>query len=341
MKKLLLSLSIATFLFSCSSSDNNGDESKIDENLNTIAVEKSIDIEGATKKTGTPPASNGDLSFSTKASVANIEEGFFIEIDTQDDIDGAYIQLLDDKGNPTANYIDVPATSFISSNEVLTPNFGTGGSTTKTRKTDDDTDLIDIDFTIDLSPGEFCYFICIYNEETGFVSAPTEICVTVIDWGGNNDFTGTWIPNPTDTDNEFLNTCISLNEFYPTISCANGSEFQPEGEICFNYIFELDLEESGDFNYDISLENTSIDEAASADQCTTVFETTMFSFSYIGKWSYDASSEVLTLVINAITIDNETITYDEGILLFSEKVSLENGKLNLGDDFINQYFVKK
>lgn len=340
MKKILLSLSIVTLLFSCSSNDS--DEPKNNnEDLNAVVVEKSITIQGATKKTGTPPASNGDLSFETKASVANIEEGFFIEIDTQDEIDGVYIQLLDENKNPVDNYIDVPATSFVNTDGIIEPNFG-AGATNKTKKVDDDADLIDVDFGIDLAPGEFCYIICIYDEETGYVSAPTEICVTVIDWGGNNDFAGTWIPNPDEDDNEFIDSCIEFNEFYPAIECNNGTEFKPEGEICFDYLFELDLEASGDFVYDIAWDYKTLDIASSEEQCTTVFENIKFDFSYHGKWSYDASSKILTLVLNAITFEGETIPYEEGVLLYSDIATVEDGKLVLGDDdFINQYFIRK
>ncbi len=278
--------------------------------LSITTVEEALTVTGATKKTGTPPAPNGDLTFDSSASIANTTEGFFITTSTNavDDIAGIYLQLLDENKNPIDSYLDIPASSF---DKGTLPNPG-APTNTKESKIEKNTSQININFKTKLPRGTFCYFICVYNESG--ISQPSEVCVIIEDWGGEGSsiLFGSWVKNGEVPGlvkkNNTLNFKMSGEFTYDHTSEYNG--ISGDGSIpVLNFSFE------GNWSYN-----------ASSKIITLVSSSLKTSGTYEGE-----------------NIDEEKNIFEEGEILFSGKVFTENGIFFEGNlqspflDFIGQY----
>jgi hypothetical protein len=179
---LVAIVSLATF--SCKKDKNDGNTN---DNLPALDANKVTDwlqVEGATKRTGNPPAPNGatapKISITDNKATGIVDDGFFGLFGTEGTYTGAYVKV---KGADT--YLDIDLSSS-AARKAKQARIGKNQRTTEV-------DELDIFFGLSDESviGTFCYEICLYDE-AGQVSNIVEICVTVNNVGGNDQLVGKW-----------------------------------------------------------------------------------------------------------------------------------------------------
>ncbi len=153
---------LLSVLFGCSDDETliNEDEVLIDIN-NPDVLTSSLNIEGATIVTGTPPASSTDFD----APVLDDARDLFtfrgselivpIDEERQSDVAGVYIQV---KG--ASEYFDVPSSSL-----GVTGGRVSFGRKSKAFRKQEDIALY-VGIPDNLSPGEFCVLYSVYDKES-------------------------------------------------------------------------------------------------------------------------------------------------------------------------------
>ncbi len=299
---------------------NTGEETK---SLTVEELSKGVAIKGAIEKTGTPPAPNSDLDFQMNSEKQQgiQNEGFDIKFTSSEDIAGAYIRLADVDGNKVDGYIDVPVTKRNSRpTNKSTHKKSVFGRSTVSEITSNEYE-IDIDFEETLSPGKFCYFICLYNASNQ-ISQIQERCVTVEEWGGNDALVGTWkLIGEKKGYYYFCNNGDSVFLKDKIISSEDLITFNADGTYYLTY-----KEEWKDYDLDVSLEN-----------CSLIYEDTLSKNDGIskGQWAYDGVVNSLTIVEYEF-IDNiepeDSEVYNEGELVLDKiGVSITGNQLVLTD----------
>jgi hypothetical protein len=179
---LVAIVSLATF--SCKKDKKNGNTN---DNLPALDANKVTDwlqVEGATKRTGNPPAPNGATApkiTSIDSNVSGIvDEGFFGTFGTEGNYTGAYVKV---KG--ADKYLEINLGSAATRKAKKHCN-------TKNQRTTEEEEL-DIFFGLSDSSeiGTFCYEICLFDGQ-GLVGNIVEVCVTINNVGGNNELVGKW-----------------------------------------------------------------------------------------------------------------------------------------------------
>lgn len=192
MKNYKLVTLTGLMLFTFFACDERTEPAKAENNAEVLT--DNILIRGAIKISGEMPVPNNGvfLFLENVNESAFLDAGFEIPISTNADVTGAYIRFIDANNNAANSYYDVD----------LEANEGTGKSAifntfrflkksgnTKTAKGTEFT--LNASFKPEFSLGNFCYEICVYDDQ-GNISNPQTICVTVNEWGGNNDLVGLW-----------------------------------------------------------------------------------------------------------------------------------------------------
>ena len=202
--KLLEYILIAALLcliYSCSNDDgqNNAITTEEAEQLESVQLEAeevsaNVIIPGANKVQGNPPTPNGAISLdvSNSTKTAFLGEGFNISLSSDGNPVGAYIQFRSNDGVAASEYFDVNISANASgkSGKSTFLNHNHNSLNSLTAKNDDTE--INVDFNLEIPPGQFCYEICVYDE-AGNISEPEEVCVTVESWGGKDDMDGEWV----------------------------------------------------------------------------------------------------------------------------------------------------
>ncbi|MBP2833081.1 hypothetical protein J8281_12870 [Aquimarina sp. U1-2] len=365
MKKLNLFLLSAFLLgvISCSSDDDSssGDLTQIDPNpveetaLDATTVSENITINGLAKIDGDAPAPTGNISFTLPVAEqsAFLQTGFELNFDAPSNYRGAYIQIASEDGTIAPGYFDtgVQALRARNAKQKNTKNrlFG------KQAKMDDRNIFIDFAFDEKVSPGKFCYFICIYDD-AGNISDPIEVCVEVEAWGGNNNFAGTW--NFVKEVEDGITIPIgeeSCDDYEYTISCSNQESLTIDRDYCYIIeSFAITFSEDGTYEYISKDSNVSIDNQATAEACSPVFGPRQEeTYTSKGRWAYDEEEKRLTLVEfeyrevdgNGEVSENSSL---EGELVFDGGITLTGSEFTLtesyNEDGINetyQYFFTR
>ncbi|CAL2101797.1 conserved protein of unknown function [Tenacibaculum sp. 190130A14a] len=293
--RLIAMFFATTFIVSCSSNSESGsigdeklaaEQNASEENIIPVAsLENGLLINGATKKTGTPPAPNSNIDFTigTDNGTGFQKSGIKIKFSATDDVKGAYIRFKDVDGNATTSYFDVPATSF-----------GYRG-TTKIKKevlfhaTEKSTEnrAITVNFKDVIPPGKFCYDICIYDSANN-VSQIETVCVTIESWGGNAAMVGNWSLDR-----------IENTEDLEEIECTGGGKvsFYYENEIISRDVV-LSFKDNGAYNDEVKTVSKHLNYSETVNTCSLVYEPEeREEFARTGNWAFNEEEKELTIVM--------------------------------------------
>ncbi len=352
MKKINVYL-LATFcatLIACSDDDsstaNNNDaviNALEDAELSATTVSSNITIENATKETGNPPSPTGSLPFTVSETEqsAFLNSGFNITIPQS--AAGAYLQIKGNDGTLASEYYDIKnGFSFSPNKHTLLKN-----NQTTTRK-DGDTNEIEVDFGAEITPGQFCYAICIYDTE-GNISQPQEVCVEVEAWGGNTAIAGTWNFVKSEysyAGTSYLDTNIagveSCNNSNTIVICDNETEIEIENAYCDTTAFlTLVLNADGTYRYDSESTSNNFDYDLSTTNCEATFGTEETSTEYsTGNWAYDEEENKFTLVefeyFDSSENDGVAEVYEDGYLAFDGSLTLTESTFSLYEESLYQ-----
>lgn len=336
MKKsinLIFASVMFAFFVSCSKDDSptkatnteQPQEVTEDKPVELSVLETEVKIGTLTQKKGMPPVPVGNVDFkiNTSKQEGYQKNGFNIKFSSTSDVKGAYILFQDVNGNKSKSYFDVPKTSF-------------GNKSTKTRmiaKSSQENpvetsgeQVIDVDFTDNFPPGEFCYEICLYDANNN-VSAIEKICVKVEAWGGNSNLLGDWE----------LDRFVSEDDDMTNVYCTSGDSIK----VKWNKTIKEDIyfNVKADGSYEVASHNIEeeLDYEASSKGCKAVyFPQTEEKTKSIGKWAYNEGNKTITLVgfqhIDELD-DKNNETHPKGELMLDKaKVEFKNNELHITTD---------
>ncbi len=299
--------------------DVNGDDPKIikeaplateETPLKIEQLEKGISIDGATVKSGTiSPTSNITFDVVDKEQSGFLDTGFNIELNVPDNYGGAILQILDESGNPSENYYDIPSDFKFSSSFKKRRKKHHKVSAKSLNDNNDSSLTIEVGFDETIPPGRFCYWICPYDAD-GNIGEPVEVCVEIESWGGNDNIAGTW--NYT-KEEEVVNgvlEVIDAGEADCTTSFTFCDSSEDEYEDC-DTINSLSLTFLSNGAFTVNLNRTSTD--IDFDDCQ-IKDFNSVSISK-GNWAYNEEEGLITLVTNEYseTIDGEPVTDEYAI----------------------------
>ncbi len=257
-------------------------------------------IKGGERIEGLPPTPNGAITMDlSDASIdAYLNEGFDIPIVSDADVVGAYIQFrAEGEGISTSYYnVNLQENNAFSAKATKMPASRAfkGGSLfgKPTFKN------LDVDFSPEIAPGEFCYLISVYDAN-GDVSDPQEVCVTVNSWGGYDALVGEW--HYTKAETYFFDGTTEIRAVetetcsQQSFECSNGSSL--EYDFCFTKQSETFMFNSdGTYTHTYGQIGKDIDAVASDVNCEIVLTDTALSYVINGNWSYNPEKEELIIV---------------------------------------------
>ncbi|MGB0523481.1 MAG: hypothetical protein ACPGJS_11010 [Flammeovirgaceae bacterium] len=293
--KLFLLLTMMTFvnlLSSCNEEDVTphernqqlaNEQNALEENPIAVTdLTNHVNIEGATKKSGTAPAPTGTVDFQieTNTQMAFQSVGFLIQFQSTSNVAGAYIQLRDVDGNKANGYFDVPTSAFSSGR------WAQSNKNPFTNRVTNDLLGIAVSFNNALPPGQFCYDICIYDDQNNISQIQT-ICVEVEAWGGNVDVVGQWKFDRYEPNNDV---------FYPAIIC-DSVEVNEQLHLSPRSL-EFDMRADGTYTLTIYEEYRKADFSTSLASCAAVYEdeVNIDHVKYLGQWAYNETNQHIVLV---------------------------------------------
>lgn len=371
MKKVNLFLigCLAITVLSCSKDDENkladnpdpDGVNKVEEALLDIAaVTNGVSIDGATKVQGSP-VPNGDLEFSLDydKQTAFQKNGFNIEFKAPEGFAGAYLQLKDENGMADS-YFDIPvgATNGVNNKaeKAMKREFFVNKKSTKgTLASKGEDTSIDVNFESEVTAGTFCYLICVYDGQ-GFISEPSEVCVTVESWGGNINLVADWNFTKEVNNGETINVgeqdCEASGYTY-TLNCNSGETKEVTQEYCYTTdSFILTFKSDGTYLYTEKDTYSDLDTEASKEACELVYEEEKDTYTSKGNWAYNEEESQLTLVEFEYTETEDGVEEDgveeDGYLAFDGKITLSADKLVVmetdiyqGEEEVYEYHFNK
>jgi len=302
--------------------DNPTDDSNTDttQSQNSQEVFDGLIIEGGSKVAGAPPTPNEAISLElAEGNVLGAPgEGFLLPLITDGTAIGAYLQITTDNGGTADGYYDIDLANNAQDDKTGNIKLSHGLFQSRSAKTEEDL-VLDVDWGDSVQPGEFCFFICVYDAQ-GNISAPVERCVNVTEWGGDIDFLGSW--NALRIEASFEGQVETLFNY--------GEEFCIEVDECITYEYEtLQLLEDGTFTTSLKLV-FAIPEIGSGLEQVIDFQ---------GNWAFDASTNQFLLAIYSFSltdsISGETVEdypVGEAIVELFENVDLTGDILKLKYD---------
>lgn len=327
MKKFSIALSALFLCISISCNDDNNvsgsgsqevadQQNALEDNKTDVAtLENGIIIDGATKESGNPPSPNSNLDFniSNNSQKGFQSSGFDIKFSSNADVAGAYIRFKDVDGNATSDYFNVPASSFGASFS----NKGSFANSAIIDKKIESTSLvsknsesvINVDLKTTVPAGEFCYDICIYDNQNN-VSTIETVCVTIEAWGGNAQLVGKWrLEEITDFDDTF------------DIDCNNGGTINVSESNIISQDILVYFNEDGSYNDSQKGETGILDYNASVETCTVVYtpDTEKMDEERFGNWAFEEDDNRITIVLFSIKdlLDsNNSVDYEFGDKFF-------------------------
>ena len=362
MKNIFKGIAVLALVIAASCSEDDAKDTQA-VNKETIplaanTVSDNVIIKGGTKEEGMPPTPNKaitlDIADSGKAAFLN--EGFEINLTSNVNIVGAYLQFKDQEGAVSDSYYDIDLTeNSLSNKAVNVPKVDEAffSKTNTTTAKDDNEFTLDVDFNSDIEPGTFCYLVCVYDAE-GNISEPIQVCTTVESWGGNSDLIGTWNYTKKEVTEDGETKIVLVgengcNEY--SITCEDEELFYENCTLIEYQNFTLN--EDGTFTYEYKNVINNLDFGATFAECEPIFkEEYVFIEKFEGFWAYREAESSLSLVfyeqvrITDGEVENRSFANGEGIVLSDSPIEL-NGKtlvrINTRDndgDGINDYTFK-
>ena len=346
-------------LFTACSSDDEPKPTQVLVEETPIAKDLVFDniiVEGATKRTGEPNISNGEISFTLNKenTSAVMIDGFDVEFSSNDNIVGAYLQIKDTEGNLADGYYDIDLSKVSDKKKAVIRKNRTHSINQLLKHTEQKnvrasvTKVVDINFKAAIKPGIFCYLIRVYDA-AGNLSPFQEVCITVQSWGGNDDLAAKWNLTKTegskDTINVGIENCHIIASHLDTLRNCN-----PKVSANYNKCFTVDstkytISSDGTYKHEIYNTDKSLDDFASMSACELIDKEEKEHFLYKGSWAYDQQKNELIIVeLEATTIDEsgvettEIYTIGEAkIAVFKSNVSGSNLTLTNNADASNKY----
>lgn len=348
-------LFLQLLFISCGGTDDSVDEpSDEDDGIYEMAeiFSNQMIIKGSTKVEGATPDAKGTISLetvqSTTGGIALLDEGFdlllFVNSDT--DVVGAYIQFALKETEQSNTFI--PAESYYDVNLKKNDPFAKYGkegiqlkgpnNNSQTLSAKFSFAVLDVDFSSEMTAGEYCYFISVYDE-AGNVSDEQAVCFSVLEWGGKDEILGTWSyskkekypPNgdPIVTPVE-VEKCID-----DSFSCEAGDAIAftyCETVNDKSYVFNAD----GTFSHSTNSSSTGIDFQLAYDTCEIEYSDTIKSVTASGKWLYNSAENNIIMVEYSFTssgVDGpSTTTIETGSaqLYWLSNLSVQNEVFSYG-----------
>lgn len=359
--RLLIFSVFTLFIFSCSSDDSKGndqgieDEEIIEEDedeeedteetgIDASVVFENVIVDGGSKESGSLSTPNEGITFElVSGNIALPTEGFDIELNSDSDLAGAYLRFKNDDGTIADGYYDIDF-SALSEDKPFNKSIKRRNSKIKTRLKAVESDFsIDIDFTSTLEPGTFCYLISVYDAD-GNVSEEQEACITIKDWGGNDDLIGTWNLTKEEEfyDDELLILDLGEEDCYigGIFSCNDSGEIV-EHTKCYTrteytLIFRADGSYVEEYNFNIN----EVNFLASEEACEPIYRDVQEHNIDKGYWSYNADKNELILAGLEYSNTYDGQLYEE---LFEEGdadinilyMTLNNNQLITNEEYLN------
>ncbi len=296
---------LVVLLASCSSDDvqSNAITTQQAEQLESVQlqaneVSANAVIAGATKLQGSPPAPNGAISLdvSNSSNTAFLGEGFNINFNSDGIPVGAYVQFLSNDGTAAEDYFDINIAANASGKNGLAAGLSFGKKGTSLSAKNDGTE-IDVDFNTDLPPGQFCYEICVYDQE-GNISEPQQVCVTVESWGGMDEMDGTWIMVREERTENGQSVVFETGQeacYEYTFECNNGQAISAN-ECYTRTSGVVRILSDGTYRAEFSGTERWLDGGASSENCEAVYVEESFEDVSEGKWAFVTDNNRLTIV---------------------------------------------
>ncbi|MGS0525558.1 hypothetical protein ACU8V7_10505 [Zobellia nedashkovskayae] len=236
------------------------------------------------------------MEASTDLDIALLDEGFVVQLLSDKEITGAYLQF-----KATADAL--ASESYFDVN--LAENRAAGKATANKRSVRRDTKTsksefswLDVDFGTEIKEGELCYLVCVYDAE-GNISKPQEICVTVAGWAANSDLIGEWHYSKSETyypsgSVESLAVGEETCNTY-TFTCENTNSF--EYAECSIYDYEtFDFRADATYTHTYKRTSSRLDVEESEENCVATYEDNGLQFEIKGKWTFDSERREIILV---------------------------------------------
>lgn len=350
--KFFITLTFVLFCFvSCSDDDANNKEEPNEETVDQIdpipdpvpdpgeesvapdipitTLDAGIQIEGASKITGTPPEPSGTLDFNIQSTdqAGYLDTGFTVNFTSTDAVAGAYILFKDENGVKSDSYFNVPLVSGKSNTSKKTKS---RTSTTISSKKVGEQE-IEVLFNSNVPTGTFCYEICLYDNANN-ISQIVSRCVTISSWGGNSSLVGDW-----KFDRSFENGELTADEDTTEVTCNNGTV-----ENFIDILYEtndwiLSLEANGDYSEEYDERYQLLDLNPTLNACSPIYgEFEESNDRYLGKWSYNETSglSIVDFAYENILDPSENETYERGEIYFDGiAAEIVNGELVLTETF--------
>ena len=327
-----LMILLTACVLACSDDDEPGLKEKIDID-DADLVSNSITIENAIKMSGTPPAPSDDPDAPSLYDDSGENFGavsgrsFYLDPDiNQGQATGVYFQI---KGS--ADYYDIPLSAG-----------NTGGRFESSRLTSRllksartaESDVIEIEIPENMEPGIFCALYCVYDEE-GRVSNTVEICIEVIEFGGEGSefFAGqTWeIVSTKDAEGGVVEIQVPGSDYaesYETSVLCDDNIYQTVTvtETYRTNYFYLTFSENG--AYEVEAEEFIKEFDRENSNCNSLkYKDKIELYKETGVWTFDETSNILTVVTEYID-DYDGETYTD---IFKVELELVNGQLIMSD----------
>ena len=331
--------------------------------LDGSEVASKISIDGATTKSGTPPAPTegysaptiSDYSYSSENQRVRNDHSMNLAINgyNLDDVEGVYLQV-----DGSSEYFDVPVTVNDNDNSyyrLRNSNQPTNALGRSKKATVESTNNIDLQIEIpsSITQGTFCVSYCLYTAD-GQIGNVVTRCIDVQEFGSTSvDFLGGW---------DFTKAVANIEGEVETIEKGKPNNWfddeegnscgEEEGNIIDHLILTfasnggIKMDEKYTNSYFTELEEGTWDDNYNYTQggepiCSS-FTTETDEYVENGAWTYNAATETLTIIF-----DGEENLYDPYFIDFKLVQSGSDMSLVLdfadeGEDFNIVYdFVKK
>lgn len=358
---------LLAFFVSCSSDEveNNAISSQQAAQLESVQlladdVSSNVIIAGASRVEGNPPTPNGAISLdvSNTSSTAFLGEGFDIRFSSNGNPVGAYIQFVSNDGIAASDYYDVNIAANISGKMSVSSGLSFNGKYPSSLFQKNDDSEIDVDFGADLPPGQFCYTVCVYDEQ-GNISEPEEVCVTVESWGGMDDMEGAWnmVYEERVEDGQSVRFDTGQEACYEhTFECSDGQAIGAS-ECYTRTSGEVQINSDGTYRAVFMGSERWLDGGASSQNCEAVYVEESFDDVSEGRWAFVADNNRLTIVeyyfrghINGELDEEFTLEVGDARLVLDGTITLEGNSFLIteardddgdGVDEVRRYYFER
>ena len=256
-------------------------------------------IAGASKVQGNLPTPNGaiTLDVTNSTTTAFLGEGFDINFSSDGNPVGAYLQFVSNDGVAASDYFDINIAANASGKGSRASGLSFNGNIPSIRARKNADSEIDVDFGVDLPPGQFCYTICVYDEQ-GNISEPEQVCVTVESWGGMDEMDGAWVMVREERNEDGQMVVFETGQeacYQHTFECNDGQAISAS-ECYTRTLGEVQINSDGTYRAEFNGLERWMDGGSSADNCEAVYVEETFEDISEGRWAFVTDSNRLTIV---------------------------------------------